>query len=98
MATINGLKNRPDLVIVTGDLTHDADSTDEHAKRFKLFKEISGRIGGAQIKLVPGENDAALDGGDLRTSAAPPVCAPAASPSPGGAQQHHRLRDRAGGR
>ena len=65
VATINGLKNRPELVIVTGDLTHDADSPGEHAKRFKLFKEISGRIGGAQIKVVPGENDAALDGGDM---------------------------------
>src|SRR5260370_35066820 len=64
VATINGLKNRPELIIVPGDLTHDADSTDEHAKRFKLFKTISGKIGGAQIKVVPGENDAALDGGD----------------------------------
>ena len=41
VATINGLKSRPELIIVTGDLTHDADSPDEHAKRFKLFKEIS---------------------------------------------------------
>ena len=65
VATINGLKHRPELVIITGDLTHDADSPDEHAKRFKLFKEISGKIGGAQIKVVPGENDAALDGGDM---------------------------------
>ena len=65
VATINGLKNKPELIIVTGDLTHDADSPDEHAKRFKLFKEISGKIGGAQIKVVPGENDAALDGGDM---------------------------------
>ena len=65
VATINRLKNRPELVIVTGDLTHDADSPDEHAKRFRLFKEIAGRIGGAQIKVVPGENDAALDGGAM---------------------------------
>jgi predicted phosphodiesterase len=62
---INRLKKRPDLVIVTGDLTHDADSPDEHAKRFKLFKEISGKISGAQVKVVPGENDAALDGGNM---------------------------------
>ncbi|MDB5108658.1 MAG: Twin-arginine translocation pathway signal, partial [Candidatus Binatus sp.] len=55
----------PDLVIVTGDLTHDADSPDEHAKRYKLFKEIAGRIGGAKLMVVPGENDAALDGGDM---------------------------------
>jgi predicted phosphodiesterase len=65
VATINGLKNRPELIIVTGDLTHDADAPAEHAKRFKLFKEISSKIGGAQIKVVPGENDAALDGGDM---------------------------------
>src|SRR6202049_267614 len=68
VATINGLKNPPELVIVTGDLTHDADSPDEHAKRFKLFKEISGKIGGAQIKVVPGENDAALDGATCSAS------------------------------
>src|ERR1700720_2291968 len=37
VASVNGLKIRPDLVIITGDLTHDVDSTDEHAKRFKLF-------------------------------------------------------------
>ena len=65
VATINGLKKRPELVIITGDLTHDADSTDEHAKRYKLFKEIASKIGGAQIRVVPGENDAALDGGDM---------------------------------
>ena len=63
VATINQLKNRPELVIITGDLTHDAESPDEHAKRYRLFKEIAGRINGAQIKVVPGENDAALDGG-----------------------------------
>src|SRR5258708_22283155 len=65
VATINALKRRPELVIITGDLTHDADSPDEHAKRFKLFKQIAGRIRAAQVKVVPGENDAALDGGDM---------------------------------
>ncbi|HTR61094.1 MAG TPA: metallophosphoesterase [Candidatus Binataceae bacterium] len=67
VATINRLKNRPELVIVTGDLTHDADSPDEHARRYRLFKEIAGKIGGAQIKVVPGENDAAPDGGAMST-------------------------------
>jgi predicted phosphodiesterase len=65
VATINGLKKRPELVIITGDLTHDADSPDEHAKRFTLFKEISSKIGAAQVRVVPGENDAALDGGEM---------------------------------
>src|SRR5271169_2534110 len=63
VATVNGLKRRPELVIVTGDLTHDADTTDEHAQRYKLFKQIAGKIRAAQVKVVPGENDAALDGG-----------------------------------
>src|SRR6202167_6442566 len=58
VATINGLKNRPDLIIVTGDLTHDPDSPADHAKRSTLSKEISGKIrGGAQIKVVAGEDD-----------------------------------------
>jgi 3',5'-cyclic AMP phosphodiesterase CpdA len=65
VAAINRLKHRPDLVIITGDLTHDADSADEHARRYKLFKQMAGNIGGAQVKVVPGENDAALDGGDM---------------------------------
>src|SRR5271156_6806513 len=60
VATINGLKKPPELVIITGDLTHDADSPDEHAKRYKLFKQIAGNINAAQVKVVPGENDAAL--------------------------------------
>jgi 3',5'-cyclic AMP phosphodiesterase CpdA len=63
VAAINRLKRRPELVIITGDLTHDADSVDEHARRYKLFKQIAGNIHAAQIKVVPGENDAALDGG-----------------------------------
>jgi len=65
VATINKLRSRPDLVLITGDLTHDADSPDEHARRFRLFKEIAGKIGGASVKVVPGENDAALDGGGM---------------------------------
>ena len=65
VATINKLRTRPDLVLITGDLTHDADTPDEHARRFRLFKQIAGKIGGATVKVVPGENDAALDGGAM---------------------------------
>jgi 3',5'-cyclic AMP phosphodiesterase CpdA len=65
VATINRLKRRPELVIITGDLTHDADTADEHARRYKLFKQIAGKINAAEVKVVPGENDAALDNGDM---------------------------------
>src|ERR1700746_3019686 len=52
VASINSLRRRPELVIITGDLTHDADTPAEHAKRYKLFKQIAGKINAAQIKVV----------------------------------------------
>jgi 3',5'-cyclic AMP phosphodiesterase CpdA len=52
-------------VLFTGDLTHDADNRDAHAQRMQLFKSIARRINTRAIHTVPGENDAALDGGVL---------------------------------
>jgi hypothetical protein len=65
VATINGLPRRPDLVLFTGDLTHDTEKPGEHAARMNLFKEISGRLQVAKVYHVPGEHDAGLDGGEL---------------------------------
>jgi 3',5'-cyclic AMP phosphodiesterase CpdA len=62
---INRGAQRPDFVLFTGDLTHDAESRDAHAQRMQLFKSIAGRINTSAIHTVPGENDAALDGGTL---------------------------------
>lgn len=62
---INGLPQAPDLVLFTGDLTHDTEKPGEHAARMKLFKEISGRLKVAKVHHVPGEHDAGLDGGEL---------------------------------
>ncbi len=62
---VAALRTRPDLVIVTGDLTHDADDPAEHARRMRRFKEIAAGLGSIPVKVVPGENDAALDGGQL---------------------------------
>ncbi|HSD71656.1 MAG TPA: metallophosphoesterase [Thermoanaerobaculia bacterium] len=62
---INGLRERPDLVLVTGDLTHDSEKPGEHADRMKLFQKIAGRLNVPLIKVVPGEHDAGLDGGVL---------------------------------
>ena len=62
---INKLPQRPDFVLFTGDLTHDAETRDIHAQRMRLFKTIAGRINTAAIHTVPGENDAALDQGVL---------------------------------
>src|ERR1043166_504997 len=63
--TINALTPQPDLILFTGDLTHDSEDSGEHAKRFAKFKEIAGRLRVQKRFFVPGEHDAALDGGTL---------------------------------
>ena len=62
---INGLDPQPDLVLFTGDLTHDTEDAGEHAKRMAMFRSISARLRVKQRFHVPGEHDAALDGGTL---------------------------------
>jgi predicted phosphodiesterase len=61
----NKSPQRPDFVLFTGDLTHDAETRDAHAQRMQLFKSIARRINTSAIHPVPGENDAAIDGGVL---------------------------------
>jgi calcineurin-like phosphoesterase family protein len=63
--TINSMPQTPDLILFTGDLTHDTEKPGEHAARMSLFKDISGRLKVAKVYHVPGEHDAGLDGGEL---------------------------------
>jgi len=64
---INALPERPELVLVTGDLTHDSEKPGEHADRMRRFREIVGRlrVPMQSVRWVPGEHDAGLDGGAL---------------------------------
>src|SRR5579872_725254 len=62
---INGLPQRPDLVLFTGDLTHDTEDREVHVQRMTQFQQISKKINVPVIKHVPGEHDAGLDGGAL---------------------------------
>jgi Calcineurin-like phosphoesterase len=62
---VNALPSRPDLVLFTGDLTHDTETPGEHAQRMRRFREIAGRLRVGERHLVPGEHDAGLDGGAL---------------------------------
>jgi 3',5'-cyclic AMP phosphodiesterase CpdA len=62
---INGLSPRPELVLFTGDLTHDSENPEEHADRMRLFRKIADGLRVPAIRLVPGEHDAGLDGGIL---------------------------------
>ena len=63
--TVNALPERPDLVLFTGDLTHDSEKPGEHAARMKRFREIAAGLNVAKVHCVPGEHDAGLDGGAL---------------------------------
>ncbi|PYQ35767.1 MAG: serine/threonine protein phosphatase [Acidobacteria bacterium] len=62
---INGLNPQPELILFTGDLTHESETPGEHEKRMQLFKDITGRLKSKKVMYVPGEHDAALDGGAL---------------------------------
>jgi 3',5'-cyclic AMP phosphodiesterase CpdA len=62
---INGLPRQPDLVLFTGDLTHESEVAGEHAKRMQLFKTLTSRLKTKKVLYVPGEHDAALDNGEL---------------------------------
>ena len=62
---INALDHQPDFVAFTGDLTHDTEDAAEHAVRMRKFREIASRLRVKTLFHVPGEHDAALDGGVL---------------------------------
>jgi 3',5'-cyclic AMP phosphodiesterase CpdA len=63
--TINALPEPPDLILFTGDLTHDSEDRGEHASRMKKFQDIARGLNVQNVKVIPGEHDAGLDGGTL---------------------------------
>ncbi|HEV8269630.1 MAG TPA: metallophosphoesterase, partial [Thermoanaerobaculia bacterium] len=65
VALINALPEKPEFVLVTGDLTHDTEKPGEHAERMRAFQKIAGGLAVKRLHVVPGEHDAALDGGTL---------------------------------
>ena len=62
---INALPSSPDLVQVTGDLTHDTDDKVAHVGRMKRFQQIASGMNSPKLVSVPGEQDAGEDGGSL---------------------------------
>lgn len=60
---LNALSPRPDFVVFTGDLTHTTDDGDERRRRMARFAEIVRGLRVTDVKLLPGEHDASLDGG-----------------------------------
>jgi len=65
---VNRLTPQPELVLFTGDLSHESEAPGEHAARMKHFQEIAARVRVSKRRMVPGEHDAGLDGGVLYRS------------------------------
>lgn len=63
VATINSVGARPDFVVFTGDLTQTTDDVAVRRQRMREFKEIVSALKVKNVRLMPGEHDAALDQG-----------------------------------
>ena len=58
---VNRMRSQPDFVMFTGDLTHTTEDPKERRKRLTEFRGIIKALKVKNIKLMPGEHDAALD-------------------------------------
>jgi 3',5'-cyclic AMP phosphodiesterase CpdA len=63
IAAVNALKEQPDFIVFTGDLTHTTDDAAERRKRMEQFKALTGQLKVKTIRFLPGEHDASLDKG-----------------------------------
>ena len=62
---VNRLQQAPELILFTGDLTHDSEVPGERVERMHLFQKIASHLRVRARHMVPGEHDAGLDGGAL---------------------------------
>jgi hypothetical protein len=63
VATVNALEIQPEFIVFTGDLTHATDDPAERRRRLAEFKAIVADLRVKSVRFMPGEHDAALDGG-----------------------------------
>ena len=63
IAIINAAPAKPDFVIFTGDLTHTTDDVTVRRQRMTDVKRIVSTLDVPMVKYMPGEHDAAADGG-----------------------------------
>jgi hypothetical protein len=63
IAIINAAATKPDFVIFTGDLTHTTDDVTVRRQRMTDVKRIVSSLDVPMVKYMPGEHDAAADGG-----------------------------------
>jgi hypothetical protein len=65
VAAINSLKNQPDFVMFTGDLTHVTEDEKGRRKRLSEFRKIVSELKAKNVRFMPGEHDAGLDEGKV---------------------------------
>ncbi|MHB1083805.1 MAG: metallophosphoesterase family protein [Thiobacillus sp.] len=63
VAAVNALKDQPDFIVFTGDLTHTTDDPQERRRRLAEFRDIVGELKVKNVRFMPGEHDASLDNG-----------------------------------
>ena len=61
--SINGLNEKPDFIMFTGDLTHTTDNPVERRERLSEFRDIVSELEVKTLRFMPGEHDASLDNG-----------------------------------
>jgi 3',5'-cyclic AMP phosphodiesterase CpdA len=62
---VNALEHQPDFIVFTGDLTHAAADDRERQRRMREFQAIVAGLKVRNLRFIPGENDAGLDGGQM---------------------------------
>lgn len=63
IAAINSMPLQPDFIIFTGDLTHTSDDPAVRQLRMTQFRQIVSQLKVPTLHFMPGEHDAAADGG-----------------------------------
>jgi hypothetical protein len=64
IAAIRSSGDRPDFVVLTGDLIHTTDDPGVRRARMTELKRMVSELGDGALRFLPGEHDAALDRGE----------------------------------
>src|SRR5262249_37081185 len=63
IAEVNALKQQPDFVVFTGDLTQTTEDPQERRKRMSEARELIKTLKVKTVRFLPGEHDASSDNG-----------------------------------
>src|SRR5438552_7709601 len=64
IAAVNGLAEKPDFVVFTGDLTQTTDNPKVRRARLDEFRDMAAALAVPKVYYFAGEHDAALDRGE----------------------------------